>query len=969
MKIQNRTALFLLALLLSRPWSALAGDGFSIVRDGRPTAVIVVPDHAIPAENYAARELQYHVRKSTGAELSVQGESAPVPEGMGRILLGRAASPQGAELPPNAFTIKTGADALRIYGHDQDGDPQQPTVHAGTLHGVYELLEKEVGVRWLWPGELGEVIPARRSLSVAPGDSTTVPRLVHSRVRSNTGLTKTGWSSLEARDRYLQAQRVFLRRHRMAEGTSLEYGHAFEDYWGRFGATHPEYFNQLPDGTRTSDKLYFGGEPQLISMCVANPGFHRQVVEDWKKNRTYLPWVNVAENDTEGKCVCADCLAWDRHAKGEKVSLEAARAAFRAGEPGWAAHLGSLTDRYAKFYLAVQAEAQKTDPQAVVLGYAYANYSAPPVETKLNERVIIAVVPPVMFPWNDANREAFRKQWQGWRDSGVRLYLRPNYTLDGHNFPIYYATAFGEDFRFAFERGMIATDFDSLTGQWAAQGPNLYVLMRAHTHGDRPVGEILDEYYSAFGPAKKQVRDYFAHWETVSNKTAEASFGKEAAREDPAGGHWATFYRVAHVIFTPKIMAEGRRRLAAAAAAAKGDPVASRRVEFLEMGLRNAELTLAAQAAHRAYTERGDIAGYQQALKALYDFRASVEPHHTANMGYLGTREAATWQEGVAQLDMKRDKPVGPWRFAFDPSNEGVAKGWQEPAFDDASWSAIEVTKPWEDQPVGQEWAGKHGAPYNGIAWYRTTLDIPHPPAGRVVLQFGAVDEACQVWLNGKKLLDRPYPFEGDRESWTKPFQVDVTDALSPEGRNLLAVRVEDAAGAGGVWRPVWLQSYGAPVAEGSNRIPNGDFEEQGQSWRHDVRVGRFDFAYDMDVAHGGTTSGRLACAERLDQEPERNAGRAWGRWYQTGVPVTPGKKHRFRAWVRTADDYGGRIEIWVKGNQSYEAKLLSTSGLWQEVVLEDVVSDAGSVAIYLNSYDGLGDVWFDDVSLVEQQD
>ena len=52
--------------------------------------------------------------------------------------------------------------------------------------------------------------------------------------------------------------------------------------------------------------------------------------------------------------------------------------------------------------------------------------------------------------------------------------------LDGHNLPMIVARKLGEDFRFYARHGMIATDFDSLTGQFAAQGPNLYVLARLH---------------------------------------------------------------------------------------------------------------------------------------------------------------------------------------------------------------------------------------------------------------------------------------------------------------------------------------------------------------------------------------------------------------------------------------------------------------------------------------------------------
>ena len=36
---------------------------------------------------------------------------------------------------------------------------------------------------------------------------------------------------------------------------------------------------------------------------------------------------------------------------------------------------------------------------------------------------------------------------------------------------------------------MTGTDFDSLKGQWAAQGPNLYLLARIHVRPEAPVDE------------------------------------------------------------------------------------------------------------------------------------------------------------------------------------------------------------------------------------------------------------------------------------------------------------------------------------------------------------------------------------------------------------------------------------------------------------------------------------------------
>src|SRR4029079_1642619 len=73
---------------------------------------------------------------------------------------------------------------------------------------------------------------------------------------------------------------------------------------------------------------------------------------------------------------------------------------------------------------------------------------------------------------------------------------------------------------------------------------------------------------------------------------------------------------------------------------------------------------------------------------------------------------------------------------------------------------------------------------YHGIAWYWHRFRTAETPAAnqRCVLHFGAVDYLADVWLNGVLI--------GGHEGGETPFTLDVTDALKPDGENLLAVRV-----------------------------------------------------------------------------------------------------------------------------------------------------------------------------------
>jgi len=103
--------------------------------------------------------------------------------------------------------------------------------------------------------------------------------------------------------------------------------------------------------------------------------------------------------------------------------------------------------------------------------------------------------------------------------------------------------------------------------------------------------------------------------------------------------------------------------------------------------------------------------------------------------------------------------------------------------------------------------------------WYRRTFVLPEGfRKDRVLLHFGAVDQSCEVLVNGKPV--------GGHEGGYLPFTCDITDALA-DGENLLVVSVTDATSRSrhaygkqsfapggiwytpqsGIWQTVWLES------------------------------------------------------------------------------------------------------------------------------------------------------------------
>ena len=604
---------------------------------GERSLVIEIPEAASDGILAAARELADHLELSTGILPQTMTAGQPLPAGGFSFRLGVVPSP--VKLGYNHAWWQLDRDSLTITGNDE-GDSR------GTLFAVYEWLDKAVGCRWLWPGELGRIVPKRDSIPLEEGSGVYHPALRCALWRTFGGF-KDRWFTQESRERFFQEQQLWLTRNRMFNDYSLQhYPHGFEDWYDRFGKTHPEYFQMLPNGERRPDLLYNHGAPRLVSLCVSNPDVARQVVQDWVANfNPATPQINLNENDTAGRCCCDNCLAWDDSPIPAEQRRARAKERFEANDPNWFQELGSLTNRYAKFYLAVLAEADRVAPEkhAEIAGLIYANYSEAP-GFRMSPRIYQRFCPPMMFPWTPAKVEAYMQLWQKWADTGCKILLRPNYTLDGHCFPINYAKPFLRCFRFFQQRNMVGIDMDSCTGNFSAMGITMYSIVRIICHPEMTDEQILAEYTAAFGAAAPQVAEYLARLEQLTDEFNHLDRIVDKSRLE--GGNWGSFVLRAPFVFTEEAFRNLEEILDRAAAAIDGtDETAARRVAWLRLGLTHAKLTARAQNGFDAFRSRNEIHDFGVALAALDDFRQAHENEFLFNLGFLRYLETIHWPE------------------------------------------------------------------------------------------------------------------------------------------------------------------------------------------------------------------------------------------------------------------------------------------------------------------------------------
>ena len=96
------------------------------------------------------------------------------------IYLGATKAAAAAGLPVGKLAdeehvVKTVGSGLYLLGGDGDTTYDEAVdwkcvAMRGTLYAAYDFLENEMDVRWLWPGETGEVVPKRAALVVGALD-------------------------------------------------------------------------------------------------------------------------------------------------------------------------------------------------------------------------------------------------------------------------------------------------------------------------------------------------------------------------------------------------------------------------------------------------------------------------------------------------------------------------------------------------------------------------------------------------------------------------------------------------------------------------------------------------------------------------------------------------------------------------------------------------------------------------------
>jgi beta-galactosidase/beta-glucuronidase len=126
----------------------------------------------------------------------------------------------------------------------------------------------------------------------------------------------------------------------------------------------------------------------------------------------------------------------------------------------------------------------------------------------------------------------------------------------------------------------------------------------------------------------------------------------------------------------------------------------------------------------------------------------------------------------------------------MDPDNVGTQENWWREDHDDSAWREIHIGRALELQ----------GISYYGYEWYRIPFTVPPEYVdAKLTLHFGAVSYEPAIWVNDR-YVGEYFP------AYAEPVEFDLTGFVRP-GKNLLAIRLRDWWGGGGIWKAMTIHA------------------------------------------------------------------------------------------------------------------------------------------------------------------
>jgi sialate O-acetylesterase len=131
---------------------------------------------------------------------------------------------------------------------------------------------------------------------------------------------------------------------------------------------------------------------------------------------------------------------------------------------------------------------------------------------------------------------------------------------------------------------------------------------------------------------------------------------------------------------------------------------------------------------------------------------------------------------------------------------------WRSAEYNSDAWPKMTLPSMWEDRGLDD---------IDGTIWFRKVIDVPASAAALpALLELGPIDDSDDSYVNGVLV-------GSVRSKYNLPRKYQIPAGVLVPGRNVIAVRVEDTGGAGGIYG----DSAAMKLSAGTTTIPlNGEW-------------------------------------------------------------------------------------------------------------------------------------------------
>ncbi len=779
--------------------SALAVFSADLVVNGRPVGVVYMeslpPLRELPpltkyekmnmAEQQtcllgaALLDLNYHLRKMSGAELPLLSDSNKPAKDQTAIII----NVTGGE--GEKFRLKVSGNRILI-------EAESP---AGAAYGIYELLQR-LGCDWVMPGVIGEVIPVRKNITLEDMDIHSAPDFAvrcpwySGTVTAHTSRERAEYDQWKLRHK-LQLVRdwhpLVMKGGHVSDVLLRLYAKDFE--------ADPEMLALIrrPDGSLKRQK------PQLETtnpkvLAIYEDYIRKMFAKNhWPKDHTVCIGVGPADGGSFSEST-------------ESSLAGSGRTDPMTGKP-------DFTDLQILLCNQLLEKLSPEFPNLHLGFYLYSTHADFPARYQPHPKVLIVIADISYSRMHSTlepaskTRTYYKQVLEKWSQlENPKFFRGYNWNLAENFLPYSKLKMWGDDLPFYHKIGVKGV-YNETNKNWASLAPGNYLEAVLLWDVSRQWPEVLNKYCrAAFGKGGPFLEQYYTM----------------LTERQSRGGMEAGSYHSFPLIYDLGFIDQARSLFIAAAENAelaeerKRIEIARAPLELLAQFLqfRNAVNEFDFQAGGKLFTEIKD------SLKELLKPGDSL-----VSVGAIKLMDRF-WGDFVKD---SQHYSSGKYRIAyripdrlktmFDPYNQGGVMGYANPELNDRNYiRTATISSTWDAQ-------GLMGYRF-GSAWYR--LEIPTPAEKEVGLLIGGADAIVSVYCNGQ--------YVGMGKGFAKPFAFDLTGLLKPDGKNLLAIQVQrfgnSEVGTGGLIYPSFIFTgprlkQRAPMNEEKERLlPGGAVEK-----------------------------------------------------------------------------------------------------------------------------------------------